>query len=116
MPRTSSMMRVGAQPKILVRTARMSEHTFDIRFGEIVADIEQAASAFFGQLVGKAVAEIEGGWVHASSPLLVGMADPPRRGLGDRNDIEIEPSQELGRLDRDSASDGDDQQFGQCPG
>lgn len=49
----------------------LSQHAFDIRSGEVVAHVEQAATIFPGHLIGEAVAEIESRRVYTLAPLLV---------------------------------------------
>ena len=82
---------MGDVAEHLVRDgARFLERTLDIGFGEIVADIEQAAGMFLGHLVGEAIAEIETGRVDAAPPLLIGLPNTPRRGGRDRDDVAFE--------------------------
>ncbi len=53
---------------------------------------------FHGQLIGKAVAEIEPGGVKALAPSRIGLRNAVRRGLSDRHDIESEAVDQLPHL------------------
>jgi hypothetical protein len=69
-----------------------SQNALDIGFGEIIADVQQAAGMFLRHVIGEAIAEIEGGRVPALPPLLLSPGDTPRRGLVDRYDFKTEPA------------------------
>src|SRR5436305_11164187 len=69
----------------------VSKNAFDIGLREVVADVEEATGMFFRQCIGEAVAEVQGGWVHASAPARINLADPPRCSRRDGNDLATEP-------------------------
>src|SRR3954467_8057820 len=52
----------------------VSKNAFDIGLREIVADVEEATGMFFRHRIGEAIAEIERGRVHASSPARISLA------------------------------------------
>ena len=68
---------------------------------------------FFRHRIGEAIAEIERGRVHASSPARISLADPPRCSRRHRHDIEIKPVQDVRHLGPDPSPGGNDQHFGQ---
>ena len=68
---------------------------------------------FFRQCIGEAVAEVQGGWVHASAPARINLADPPRCSRRHRHDIEIKPDQDVRHLGPDPSPGRNDQHFGQ---
>ena len=67
---------------------------------------------FFRHGIGEAIAEIERGWVHASSPARISIADPPRCSRRHGNDSGSKPVQEARDLRADGSPRRNDQRFG----
>ena len=71
---------------------------------------------FLRHRVGEAIAKIQTRRVHASSPLLVDEADPPRSGRRDRYDFGSKPVDQARHLGREISPRRDDEQLGQRAG